>query len=117
MTKLLLTRVGVAVGSLAVSLTAGAGVASAGPNLFSAVNSTCTYSQFVAALNAQNPQFVSAFNSSPQLQEQLQTFIAAPRDQRQQIAQAAVDAPENQTPQNQQILLIVQKTFDTCSNF
>ena len=56
MTKLLLTRLGVAVGSLALSLTGGAGVASAGPDLFSAVNSTCTYSQFVAALNTQNQQ-------------------------------------------------------------
>ena len=55
MIKPLLTRVGVAVGSLALSLTAGVGVASADPDVGSAVDSTCTYSQFVAALNAQNP--------------------------------------------------------------
>ena len=57
MIKPLLTRVGVAVGSLALSLTAGVGVASADPDLGSAVDSTCTYSQFVAALNAQDPQY------------------------------------------------------------
>ena len=117
MIKPLLTRVGVGVGSLALSLTAGVGVASADPDLGSAVDSTCTYSQFVAALNAQNPQYVSVFNSSPQLQAQLQGFIAAPPEQRQQIAQETVDAPENQTPQNQQILQVVQTTFDMCSNF
>jgi hemophore-related protein len=117
MIKLLLTRVGVAVGSLALSLTAGAGVASADPDLGSAVNTTCTYPQFVAALNAQNPQYGSLFNSSPELQGQLQRFLAAPRDERQRLAQQAMSAPENQSPQNQQILSITQKAFDTCSNF
>jgi hypothetical protein len=78
MIKPLLTRVGVAVGSLALSLTAGVGVASAAPDLGSAVNSTCTYSQFVAALNAQNPQYGSLLDSSPDLSAQLQRFLAAP---------------------------------------
>jgi hemophore-related protein len=116
MIKPLLTRVGVAVGSLASSLTAGVGVASADPNLGSAVNSTCTYSQFVAALNAQNPQYGSAFHSSPDLQAQLQQFLAAPPggDQRQQWAQQVVS---NRNPTNQQLLPILQKAFDTCNNF
>ena len=112
MIKPLLTRVGVAVGSLALSLTAGVGVASADPDLGSAVDSTCTYSQFVAALNAQNPEYGSAFNLSPDLQAQLQQFLASPRDQRQQWAQAVVS-----TPANQQLLPIIQKAFDTCNNF
>ena len=116
MIKPLLTRVGVGVGSLALSLTAGVGVASADPDLGSAVDSTCTYSQFVAALNAQDPQYGPAFNSSPDLRAQLQQFLAAPpgSDQRQQWAQAVVS---NRNPTNQQVLPIIQKTFDTCNNF
>ena len=114
MIKLLLTRVGLAVGSLALSVTAWAGVASADPNLGSAVDSTCTYPQFVAALNAQDPQYGSLFNSSPELQAQLQQFLAAPRDERQRLAQQAVS---NRNPRQQQLLGIVQKAFDTCSNF
>ena len=117
MIKPLLTRAGVAVGSLALSLTAGVGVASAAPDLGAAVDSTCTYPQFVAALNAQNPQYGSLFNASPRLQAQLKQFIAAPRDQRQQMAQHTMSAPENQSPQNQQILSVIQKTFDICNNF
>jgi hemophore-related protein len=112
MIKLLLTRVGIAVGSLALSLTAGAGVASADPDLASAVNTTCTYPQFVAALNAQNPQYASAFNSSPELQAQLQQFLAGSPDQRQQWAQAVV-----RNPANQQLIPILKTAFDTCSNF
>lgn len=112
MIKLSLSRPAVAVGALAVWLTAGAGIASADPDLGPAVDSTCTYSQFVAALNAQNPKFASALDSSPKMQGDLQSFLAAPRDQRQQMAQQIVS-----NPANQQILPTVQKAFDTCSNF
>jgi hemophore-related protein len=97
-----------------LSVTAGAGVASADPDLGSAVNTTCTYPQFVAALNAQDPQYGSLFNSSPELQAQLQQFLAAPRDERQRLAQQAVN---NHSPTQQQLLPIVQKAFDTCNNF
>ena len=61
MTKLSLTRLAVAVGGLALSLTAGAGVASADPDLDPIVNTTCTYPQAVAALNAQNPAAAAVF--------------------------------------------------------
>jgi hemophore-related protein len=111
MIKPLLTRAGVAVGSLALSLTAGVGVASADPNL-AGVDTTCTYPQFVAALNAQNPQYGALLNSSPSLQAQLQHFLAAPRDERQQLAQRAASEPRNQ-----QLLPILQTAFDTCNNF
>ena len=114
MIKLLLTRVGITVGSLALSLTAGAGVASADLDLGSAVNTTCTYPQFVAALNAQNPQYGSLLNSSPDLQAQLHQFLAGSRDQRQQWAQAVVN---NRNPTNQQIIPILKTAFDTCNNF
>ena len=63
MIKLSLTRLAVAVGGLAVSLAAGAGVASATPDLGPAVNTTCSYPQLVSALNAQGPEAGAAFQS------------------------------------------------------
>jgi hemophore-related protein len=114
MIKPLLSRAGVAVGSLALSLTAGVGVASAAPDLGSAVNSTCAYPQFVAALNAQNPQYGSLLNSSPQMQGDLQTFLAEPpgSERRQRFAKNVAN-----NPANQQLLPILQTAFDTCNNF
>ena len=53
MIKLPLSRLAVAVGGLALSLTAGAGVASADPVLDPIVNTTCSFPQVMAALNAQ----------------------------------------------------------------
>ncbi len=109
-----LTRLGIGVGGLALSLTAGIGVASADPNLGSAVNSTCTYPQFVAALNAQNPMYGSTLNSSPQMQGDLQTFLAEPpgSERRQRFAKNV-----SNNPANQQLLPILQRAFDTCNNF
>ncbi len=114
MIKLVSTRLVVAVGGLALSLTAGGGVASADPDLGSGVNTTCTYSQFVAAVNAQNPTYGSALNSSPKLQGDLQRFLAAPpaSERRQLMAENAVN-----NPANQQLLPILQTAFDTCNSF
>jgi hypothetical protein len=64
MIKLSLTRLAVAVGDLALSLTAGAGVASADPDLGPIVT-TCSAEQINAALNAANPEFGAYVNSHP----------------------------------------------------
>jgi hypothetical protein len=64
MIKVSLTRLAVAVGGLALSLTAGAGVASADPDLGPIINTTCTYPQAVAALNAQDPATAAQFNAA-----------------------------------------------------
>jgi hypothetical protein len=49
------TKWAVAVAGLTLSLSAGAGIASAQPDASAIVNSTCTYPQVMAALNDQNP--------------------------------------------------------------
>ena len=46
-----LTRLGVTVGGLALTLTAAAGIASADPDYGPMINTTCTYDQAVAALS------------------------------------------------------------------
>ena len=112
MTKLSLTRLAVAVSGLTLSLTAGAGVASADPDLGPAINTTCTYDQFVAALNAQNPMFAQLLNSSPQQQSGLRQFLAGSPSQRRQWAEQIASNPENQP-----YLGVLQQTFSTCNNY
>ena len=112
MVNLSLSGLALAVGGLALSLTAGAGVASAQPDLDPIVNTTCSYSQLVAALNAQGPTVAEAFNASPLTQSQLRRFLAAPPDQRLRMAQQIASAPVNQP-----YLPIIQEAFNTCSSY
>jgi len=87
------TRLAAAVGGLALSLVAGAGIASADPGLDPAINTTCSYPQVVAALNAQSPAAAAKFNSSPMAQGWLRSFLASPPPQRAQMAQQAQGMP------------------------
>ncbi len=84
------TRLAAVAGGLAVSLAAGAGIASADPvsdpDVDRVINSNCTYDQAVAALNAENSQTAAEFNSSPIAQGFLHQFVDAPHDQRVQLA-------------------------------
>ena len=112
MTKLSLTRLAVAVGGLTLSLTAGAGGASADPDLGPAVNTTCTYDQLVAALNAQNPAMAAVFNSSPEAQSGLRQFLAGSPSQRRQMAQQIVSDPDSQP-----YIGVLQQSFATCNNY
>ncbi|MEE2851716.1 MAG: hemophore-related protein [Actinomycetota bacterium] len=112
MTKLSLTRLGIAVGGLTLAFTAGAGVASADPDLSPAVNTTCTYDQLVAALNAQDPTLAAIFNNSPDAQAGLRQFIAGSPSQRRQLAQQIVSDPDSQP-----YIGVLQRSFDTCNNF
>jgi hemophore-related protein len=112
MVKLSLTGLAVAVGGVALSLTAGAGVASADPELDPIVNSTCSYQQAVAALNAENPEAAAQFNASPATQSFLRRFIASPPNQRLEMAHQM-----QSTPGAQQYFGVVQQVFATCNNY
>ena len=112
MVPLSLTRLAVAVGGLALSLTAGAGVASAAPDLGPAINTTCSYSQVVSALNAQDPAAAAQFSASPMAQGYLRQFLASPPPQRQALAQQALAVPGA----SQQFGLIVSLA-NTCNNY
>lgn len=108
MTKLSLTRLTVAIGGLALSLTAGAGIASADPALDPIVNTTCTYPQAVAALNAENPDAAAQFNASPPAQSALRQFLAAPPSRRAQMAQQIQGSP---------YFGVIQQIAATCNNY
>lgn len=112
MTKLSLTRRAMAVGGLTLSLTAGAGVASADPDLGPAVNTTCTYDQLVAALNAQDPTLAAFFDSTPEMQSGLRQFLAGSPSQRRVMAQQIVSNPDSKP-----YIGVLQQTFATCNNF
>jgi hemophore-related protein len=108
------TKVAVVLGGMALSLTigVGAGVASAAPDLGPLVNTTCSYPQVVAALNAQSPEAANEFNAQPIAQSMLSNFIASPVDQRQQIAEQVLA-----TPIGQQYALDVQQVASTCNHY
>ncbi|HME49872.1 hemophore-related protein [Mycobacterium sp.] len=112
MVKLSSTRLVVAVGGLALSLTTGVGVASADPGLSSAINTTCSYSQAMAALNAQAPEAANDLSASPLAQTWLRTFLASPAGQRQQMVQQA-----NSIPAVQQYVGLAVQIANTCHDY
>ncbi|WP_238159305.1 hemophore-related protein [Mycobacterium sp. MFM001] len=101
-------RLGAAVCGLALSLAAGAGIASADPATDPIVNTTCSYDQAVAALNAENPQAAAEFNSSPQAQAALGQFLSAPRSRRAIMAQQIQSSP---------YFPVMQQIAATCNNY
>jgi hemophore-related protein len=117
MVTLSLTRLAAAVAGLAVSLTAGAGVASADPDLGPVINTTCSYSQVVSALNAQTPAAAAQLNGSPSAQAALRGFLDSSPNQRQQIVQEL----EGKYPQTQQYIPLyagfVVQVANTCNNY
>jgi hemophore-related protein len=106
------TGVAVAVAGLTLLLTAAAGVASADPDLGPIVNTTCSYPQVMAALNAQDPAAAAQFNSSPMAQSALRQFLASPPSQRLAIAQQMQGSPRAQ-----QYFGLIQQVAATCNNF
>lgn len=112
MMKLSPTKLVVAVGGLALSLSAGAGVASAQPDSGPIINTTCSYSQVVAAMNAQSPDLANQFAAQPMADSLLRSFLASPPDQRQQILQQA-----EATPMGQQYFGSIVQLASTCKNY
>jgi len=87
MVKLLMTKLVVAFGCLAVSLTTGVAVASAQPDYGPLINTTCDYGRAVEALRMQRPDLYQQFMAAPMAQSLLQQFLASSPDQRAQIVQ------------------------------
>jgi hemophore-related protein len=108
----LLTRVAARIGGLALLLAAGAGIASADPDLGPIVNTTCNYGQVMRAMNAQAPQAAADFNASPAAQAWLRSFLAAPPAKRQQMAQQVAGMPALQEYQG-----AINQVANTCNNY
>jgi hemophore-related protein len=104
------TKLAAATGGMALALIAGSGIASAAPDPI--VNTTCTYPQVIAALNAQSPDAANQFTSNGMATGWLQTFLGAPPDQRQQLYSQA-----QAVPQFQQNRGLINQVARTCNNF
>jgi hemophore-related protein len=106
--RLSLSKLGVAVGSAAVALSAAAGVASADP----VTDTTCNYGQVMAALNATDPATAEQFNQSPVAQSYLRKFLAAPPAKRVQMEQEIQGMP-----QAAGFMGTIQQVATVCNNY
>lgn len=112
MKKMALRTLTVAVGGLALSMTAGAGLASAEPDLGPMVNSPCSYEQAMAAVHAENPMAARYLDQSPPNQQFLRVFLSSSQDQRVNLL--------NQIKNNQgaaQALPVFTQMLTTCVNY
>ena len=113
----------VVAGVIAVGATMGAGVASADPDLGPIINTTCNYSQVTAALNVQAPDLAAKLAQNPKASSRLQSFLAAPVSERQQmIDRAMAMAPQFQGAMGggmnpQQILGELTQVAETCKKY
>jgi hemophore-related protein len=107
-----LPRLVAALSALALSLLVGAGIASADPDLGPAINTTCSYPQVVAALNAQSPDAAAKFNQSSMMQGWLRSFLASPPAQRAQMAQQA-----QAMPGASQYFGLIGQVATSCNNY
>jgi hemophore-related protein len=102
----------VAFAGVALSLSAGAGIASATPDTSAIINSTCTYPQVIAALNDQNPGVANELNANPLAVGWVQGLVAAPPDQRAQMLQQVQDVPEFQP-----YIPVFSQVANSCNNY
>ena len=113
----------VVAGIVAVGATLGLGVASADPDLDPIINTTCNYAQVTAALNTQAPDLAAKLAQNPRASSRLQSFLAAPVDERRQMAQQAMAmAPQFQGAMGggmnpQQILGELTQVANICHNY
>jgi hemophore-related protein len=78
----------------------------------SIVNTTCSYPQVVAALNAEDPTAAQQLATTPAAQSWLGTYLASPSDQRRQM----LDQARN-VPQTQQYAATVTRVTHSCNNY
>jgi hemophore-related protein len=97
---------------VALSLSTGAGIASAQPDTSAIVNSTCTYPQVMAALNDQNPGLAAELNAEPAAAGWLQSLVAAPPPQRALMVQQVQGLPELQP-----YMPVIIQVANTCNNY
>ena len=111
MGKLTLAKLAAGICGATLALTAATGVASADP-MDAVINTTCTYPQVMAALQATNPAAAQKFSSSPLASGMLQSFLAAPPAQRQQQAQQMMA-----NPMAAKYIGTIQQVAAVCNNY
>ncbi|CDO88282.1 hypothetical protein AWC29_20685 [Mycobacterium triplex] len=107
-----LAGLAVGVGCLALSVSAGAGIASATPDIGPMVNTTCTYDQAMRAVHAENPMAAQYLDQSPPNQQFLQQFMASTPDQRVNLLKAIQN-----NPGADQAFPIFRQMMISCKNY
>jgi hemophore-related protein len=95
-----------------LSLIAGSGIASAFPDPTPIINSTCSYPQVMAALNAQDPALAAQLQANPMATGWMHQLVNAGPAQRAQMVHQA----EN-TPGVTQYTNVIMSVATTCNNF
>ncbi|MDF1897577.1 hemophore-related protein [Mycolicibacterium smegmatis] len=106
------TKLAIAAAGLAAALPLSAGIASAQPDFSAVVNTTCSYEQVMAALNAQQPDLAAQFNTSPMAQGMLRNFLAAAPAERQQTVNQL-----QTNPMAQQYFGTISSIASSCSRY
>ncbi|WP_236147717.1 hemophore-related protein [Mycolicibacterium sp. CH28] len=95
-----------------------AGTAAADPVMDALATTPCSYAQVTAALNEQAPSLASQLNNRPDMQANLQQFLAMPVDQRQQaLAKQQAVNPGLQAMIFAQIGPQIAQVANTCMNY
>ena len=104
-------------GALTAALTLAA-PASADPLTDALATTSCSYAQVNAALNAQSPALAAQLRGRPDMQANLQQFLALSVDQRQQrLAQQQTANPQLQAILAAQFGPTVTQVANTCMNY
>lgn len=112
MIKPSLTKLAVAVSGFALSLSAGAGIASADPAYGPMVDSPCTFDQAMTAVHAENPVAAEYLDASPPNVEFLRVFLGSPRDERVNLLNQIRD-----NPGADQALPVFQQMLTSCVDY
>lgn len=85
-----------AIGVATLAVFASSGIAAAAPDVEAIANSTCTYSQVMAALNAESPAAAAELSESAFATAWLQNLIAATPDGRREMITQVQGVPQLQ---------------------
>lgn len=108
----------VVVGGLMAAALSSAGSASADPMSEALANTSCSYAQVTAAMNAEAPALAAQLSMRPDVAANLRTFLALPVDQRrQQIAQQQEANPGVQELLAATIGPQAMKVANSCMNY
>lgn len=109
-------RLSVAAVAIASAFAGAAGTASADPDLSPVINTTCSYSQVVSALSAEDATAAAEFSASAASRMALRGFLASPPDDRQQVLQQATAGPGAQRYVQQYAGYVLQ-IVNVCHNY
>ncbi|ORB29888.1 hypothetical protein BST38_13745 [Mycolicibacterium parafortuitum] len=113
-----IARIAVIGGAAAIGLSVASGTAAADPLSEALATTSCSYTQVTAAMNAQTPELAAQLSMRPDMQANLQSFLAMPVEQR----RAEIAKQQAANPQLQQMLTAllgpqVSQVAGSCMNY